>query len=214
MAEQARTMNPNWSIQEGNIAFPLPYLLLKVIPYFSISRVPSRFMVITFLGLALLAGIGIDWLLKRYPARKFLLTTLAVFLILLEFYPCIIDVRLEFNPVLTEISQESDKSPVLDLFSSKRRLFHQIQHKRPIIGGIGEERYYPAFQSNQTKDFSAVLNHEYSREELYFAVESAKTNGIQYLILPSSDFDTFAETLRNAGQLKHKDDFLAIVALF
>ena len=52
------------------VNFPLPFILLHYIPLVKANRVPNRFGVLVMLALAVLAGFGAYWLLKKVTSRK------------------------------------------------------------------------------------------------------------------------------------------------
>ncbi|MBX3015353.1 MAG: hypothetical protein KF832_27785 [Caldilineaceae bacterium] len=68
--------------------FPLPFALLHYLPIIKANRAPNRNSVLLMLGLAVLVGYGIYWLLSRRPLRARLLmqlgATALVMLILVE----------------------------------------------------------------------------------------------------------------------------------
>jgi hypothetical protein len=45
-----------------NTGLPLPYALFRLLPAVSITRAPGRFLILTALGLGVLAGLALDWL--------------------------------------------------------------------------------------------------------------------------------------------------------
>lgn len=49
---------------------PLYYLLYVVVPGFDLFRTPARWLILYTLGAAVLAGIGMEWLLKQIAARS------------------------------------------------------------------------------------------------------------------------------------------------
>ncbi len=73
--------------------FPLPYALLHYLPIIKANRAPNRNSVVLMLGLAVLVGYGVNWLLRRLESRDWrvgflnpqsLLSILIAFLILFE----------------------------------------------------------------------------------------------------------------------------------
>lgn len=62
------TMGPYQEV--GRWRVPLPYLLLhEIVPGFASLRVTTRFVVLVILGLAGLAGLGVEALIRRWRAR-------------------------------------------------------------------------------------------------------------------------------------------------
>jgi hypothetical protein len=72
------------------LAFGPAFGLYRIVynwPGFSFIRVPSRFTLVTVLGLAVLAAAGFDWLTRRSTSRsRTAWTALAAIVLLLEFY--------------------------------------------------------------------------------------------------------------------------------
>ena len=66
-----------------DVTFPLPYALLHYIPFVKANRAPNRFSVVLALALAVLAGYGANWLLRRKALGRHALVTLAAGCVLL-----------------------------------------------------------------------------------------------------------------------------------
>jgi hypothetical protein len=75
---------------EYELPIILPYAFLTGLPGLDFLRTPGRFMQTGYVGLAVVAGFGLEWLLGRWPARShqaYLLTAVATLLLLLEQWP-------------------------------------------------------------------------------------------------------------------------------
>ena len=59
-----------FSVDGEPLSFPLPYLLLRFIPFVNGMRVPSRFVELVVLSLIVLAGYGLSSLCARVAARR------------------------------------------------------------------------------------------------------------------------------------------------
>ena len=59
-----------FSVDGEPLSFPLPYLLLRFIPFVNGMRVPSRFVELVVLSLIVLAGYGLSSLCARVRARR------------------------------------------------------------------------------------------------------------------------------------------------
>ena len=127
-----RSLYPSWSISPDHIALPLPYLLLKEVPYFSFSRVPSRFLVLTYMSLALLAGSGLMALTRRSSRkRRVAWSAVLVALVCIEFFPQMRYRSLEVHPFIHQLGQDPDGSPLMDLSPTRaERLLHQLDQAR------------------------------------------------------------------------------------
>jgi len=73
------------SLTIGTFELPLPFALLERLPVLGGARYPDRFFVLTQLGLAWLAALGVERLAQRFPGRPLAAGALA--LVLLEFAP-------------------------------------------------------------------------------------------------------------------------------
>ncbi len=198
LASVARSLNPSWSISPGHIALPLPYLLLKEIPYFSLSRVPARFLVLTYLSLALLAGAGLSVLTGRLNRRSGLLLSGLIFvLVCVEYSPRISYRQVIVHPFFLRLRQDPVDYALLDLSRLRLRLLNQTVHEKRIVGGIGENRFAPVVDYYRKAGFAGLL---FGQEEpnLKFALSNAKRLGIRYILVSAAQEATVA-TLRELG---------------
>jgi hypothetical protein len=125
-------------------ALPLPYRLLQQVPLANVFRVPARFGLLVTLCLAVLAGLGLVGLARRFPrltagrARLFALPLLTLAL-LAEHFPAPYPLTpVEEPPFYRQLAASSEQGAVLELpFALTRSisLYHQTIHRRPIIGG-------------------------------------------------------------------------------
>ena len=186
LASVARSLNPSWSISPGHIALPLPYLLLKEIPYFSLSRVPARFLVLTYLSLALLAGAGLSVLTGRLNRRSGLLLSGLIFvLVCVEYSPRISYRQVIVHPFFLRLRQDPVDYALLDLSRLRLRLLNQTVHEKRIVGGIGENRFAPVVDYYRKAGFAGLL---FGQEEpnLKFALSNAKRLGIRYILVSAA----------------------------
>ena len=65
----------------------LPYAFLTALPGLDFMRTPGRFMMPTYVGLAISAGFGLAWLLQRFPKGRRAILWIAPVLVLLEGWP-------------------------------------------------------------------------------------------------------------------------------
>lgn len=68
-------------------SIPMPLLALEHLPGFRGFRAPARFGVVASLALILLAALGMEWLVRRWPRRAVLLPVAATLLVAIEFLP-------------------------------------------------------------------------------------------------------------------------------
>jgi len=125
------------SLSLGGLEIPLPFALLERLPVLGGARYPDRFFVLTQLGLAWLAALGVERLAQRVPARPLAVAALA--LVLLEYAPFGLSRREAPRPTLVPAA---DRSPAGAVFHVPTRIgnrdgeqmFLQLQHGRAIGG--------------------------------------------------------------------------------
>ena len=114
----------------------LPFAVWPSLPGLSMLRVANRFLILTSMGLAVLAGFGTAS--KVRGDRKFLLVCgLVVFEYLWVPYPIR---QVEISPLYEKLAEAEGDGAVLDIpFHQRNRTAHnlpaQTVHKRPIGGG-------------------------------------------------------------------------------
>ena len=115
---------------------PLPYAVWPALPGFSMLRVANRFLILTSVGLAVLAGFGTASAVRG--DGKFLLTCgLVIFEYLWAPYPIR---NVEISPLYEKLAEAEGGGAVLDVpFHQRNRTAHnlpaQTVHQRPIAGG-------------------------------------------------------------------------------
>jgi hypothetical protein len=95
----------------------LPYAFFTALPGMEFMRTPGRFMTIGFVTFAVAAGLGLAWLVQRYPRYSTLLTAAAVLFVLLEHWPQPWPM-MALRPVPTfyqQLAQDGERYGVLDL---------------------------------------------------------------------------------------------------
>ncbi|MEM8534748.1 MAG: hypothetical protein AAGF95_28160 [Chloroflexota bacterium] len=154
------SLGPYWQFNGVNSfdtdrPIPLPYLLFRELPFMDIPRIPSRFIAVVMLALAVLAGIGVAWLWgqpwmqRRSPfVQNMLLVGLAA-LVLFEYWPR----PFRMTPVGPEhvsafyqqLGTEPDDYAIIDVpHLWKPSMFYQTHHEKPTVGGrISRVRLHP-----------------------------------------------------------------------
>ena len=125
------------SLTLGSFELPLPFALLERLPVLGGARYPDRFFVLTQLGLAWLAALGVERLARRFPARP--LAAAALALVLLEYAPFGLP---HGAPPAASLVPSADEAPRGAVFHVPTRIgsrdgeqmFVQLQHRRPIAG--------------------------------------------------------------------------------
>jgi hypothetical protein len=144
-----------WQSADSAVPIPLPYLLFRELPFMDIHRIPSRFVAVVMLALAVLAGLGVHWLAQRpriaaLPAwqQRGLFMLLAL-LLLFEYWPRpfrMTPVGLdEIPPFYQQLAASEGDSAVLEMPDlDARAMFYQTYHHRPLMGGqLARRRGHP-----------------------------------------------------------------------
>ena len=131
----------------------LPFSWLKFFPALGYLKVANRFLILTSLGLAVLAGVG--WTAFRKPSDlKFALLGGLIFLeYLWTPYP-IQEVRI--SPIYAQLRESGQKGAILDIpFHQRSRtvsnLLAQTVHGRPIVDGYISTISPQAFEAIETE---------------------------------------------------------------
>jgi hypothetical protein len=132
---------------------PLPYRLLQPLPGLSNARIPARFGLVATLCLAVLAGLALVQLARRFPrvagprARLVLLPALVAALLaehLTAPYPL---ERPSPPPFYQQLAGSPEQGAILEWPNCRRcsrSNYFQTVHGRPIIGGYVSRRlHYP-----------------------------------------------------------------------
>jgi hypothetical protein len=131
----------------GGIRIPLPYAALYFLPFFNIVRVPGRFMALTMLALAVLAGYGLASATARggrlawraQPVNANLLAPIVGALVLLEYLAVPFPLQAwEYDqPFYHQLAQEPGQFAVLELPLAPLPIYegYQTIHHKPMIGG-------------------------------------------------------------------------------
>lgn len=136
-------------IDEIEIYIPLPYVLLRALPFFEMGRNPARITEGTALALAVLVSLGMvqftTWLRGRKPRLVLPVVAVITALMLLEYcvafpYPTTPAVTPSFY---YQVRQQENQFAILDYplnlqnerHEFKRPMFYQTTHEHPIAGG-------------------------------------------------------------------------------
>ncbi|MDM8532867.1 hypothetical protein QUF63_17020, partial [Anaerolineales bacterium HSG25] len=138
-------LGPQLQINGQIFDIPMPYQFLSdLIPAFSITGIPGRFVVMTSLCLAVLTAYGLSVIQPHLshltrssffiPHSSFLLIAL---LIMLEYSAVPIPLSSTDLPdIYTELAQEHESYSILDIRWDANYLLHaQTVHHKPLIGG-------------------------------------------------------------------------------
>jgi hypothetical protein len=123
----------------GGREIPLPYAaLVRVVPFMNISRSVSRYDAMVMLALAVLAALGLNWLIARFRRGRWIAVA-ATALIAFEFLPIPYPLSVSDAPAwYATLAQDSRPGSVLNLpmnWDRPNYLLHQTVHGKPLVAG-------------------------------------------------------------------------------
>jgi hypothetical protein len=144
----ALALGPFIHVAGYNTHIPGPWSLLRYVPMIGFARTPSRFAIVTALGLAILMAGALVSLGARWPHRRRLMLTVATMLLFVELWPAPRTLySAAISPVYDTIAADPRPIRVLTLpfgvrdgVSSSgnfraRSQFNQTRHGKTLIGG-------------------------------------------------------------------------------
>ncbi|MEO8681756.1 MAG: hypothetical protein ABI665_22105 [Vicinamibacterales bacterium] len=144
----ALALGPFLHVAGYNTHIPGPWALLRYVPVIGLARTPSRFAIVTALGLAILMAGALASLGARWPQRRRLVLSVVTLLLFVELWPAPRTLySAEISPVYDTIAADSRPIRVLTLpfgvrdgVSSAgnfraRSQFNQTRHGKTLIGG-------------------------------------------------------------------------------
>ncbi|NJP04583.1 MAG: hypothetical protein HC837_02595 [Chloroflexaceae bacterium] len=125
---------------------PLPYLLFRELPFMDIHRIPSRFVSMVTLALAVLVGLALAWLWEAGRRHRLALRWRWVVLVVLtagmlfEYWPrpfTLTPIGSEqIPPVYRAWASEGPGGPILEVPDlDYLSMFYQTHHRRPTTAG-------------------------------------------------------------------------------
>ena len=123
----------------GGREIPLPYAaLVRVVPFMNISRSVSRYDAMVMLALAILAALGLNWLIARFRRGRWIAVA-ATALIVFEFLPIPYPLSVSDAPAwYATLAQDTRPGSVLNLpmnWDRPNYLLHQTVHGKPLVAG-------------------------------------------------------------------------------
>ncbi|MEO5367107.1 MAG: dolichyl-diphosphooligosaccharide--protein glycosyltransferase subunit STT3 [Magnetococcus sp. WYHC-3] len=142
-------LGPNLQINDiVNEKIKLPFYYLSRLPLFNVGVVPSRYIVIAFFALAVLAGFFCAGVLSRLKFKySFLLATAFILvvcgLVSLEYYSAPLKVdKIEVSPIYSRIAAEKGNFTVLPAFAQPRDAYFQTVHSKKVVSGYLSRRVH------------------------------------------------------------------------
>jgi hypothetical protein len=141
-------LGPFVYIAGSNTHVPGPWALLRYLPGFGLARMPTRFSIVTSLGLAVLAAGALASIGARWPHRRRLIGAVLGLLLVVELWPAPRTLySAEISPLYDQIAADPRPVRVLVLpfgvrdgvgnagnFSARTQ-FNQTRHGKALIGG-------------------------------------------------------------------------------
>ncbi len=133
-------LGPQLQIDGQVLAVMLPYQWLSnLIPVFSITGIPGRFVVMTSLAVAMLAAYGLASWLKwlRYQRIRFAVWVAVAILVSLEYSAAPLQLTsTKVDNAYSILAQDEEQCAVIDIKWDINFLMHkQTVHGKPLIGG-------------------------------------------------------------------------------
>ncbi|MBN2381241.1 hypothetical protein JXQ70_00020 [bacterium] len=147
-------LGPSFSLFGRDISWLMPVNLLVKLPFMSFLRVPSRFIVICVVVLALLSGWGARFVLERMGRKSGqIMFGLICLLILFDYfrYPTYMAPTDPVPKTYQRIGRESDNRAMLtmcDLMHEIRKVsYYQTIHQKPVTLGFTSHFTAPSFET-------------------------------------------------------------------
>ena len=144
----ALALGPFIHVAGYNTHIPGPWSLLRYLPMIGFARTPSRFAIVTALGVAILLAGALTTLGQRWPPRRRLILSVATILLLVELWPAPRTLySAAISPVYDTIAADPRPIRVLTLPFGVRdgvssignfrahSQFNQTRHGKTLIGG-------------------------------------------------------------------------------
>ncbi len=145
-------LGPFIYIAGTNTHIPGPWALLRYLPGFGLARMPTRFAIVTSLGIAVLAAGALASMSTRWPQRRRLIGAVMGLLLVFELWPAPRTLySAEISPLYDRIA--ADPRPI--------RVLVLPFGVRDGVGGAGNFR--PRTQYNQTRHGKGLIGGYLSR---------------------------------------------------
>jgi hypothetical protein len=215
---------------------PLPYLLLRLIPYFKWSRTPARIAVGTPMALAVLVSLGVvrlqHWLERRHKRHALWAIATALSALILAEYTFAFPYWTTPAPVpafYARLAERGGNGAIVDhplnigavgnAGRFARAMYYQTVHERPIAGGkswrtIEEGRSATRLVHDLVAPPNLAVPDVYDPPADEQRVAWLSEMGFQYLILHKyAPYDLYARNRRPLDQVElEKQHFLALLS--
>lgn len=154
------------------------YWLVQIVPFFKQARCPSRFIVMTMLGLSVLAGYGFTYIFNRLKSKMGKLITFTIVCLFISFEFSTIPLRqtpVRIPKFYYEIKKDKKDYAILDFpifmcdSSSELYMYLQTIHEKKIVNG---------WISRLPQNLGAVLN-----DVAKLSKSSLRKYNIKYIVI-------------------------------
>jgi hypothetical protein len=198
------------SFTEYGLPVILPYALFTALPGLDFLRTPGRMMTMSYVGLAMTAGFGLDYLLSRYPKYSIAILIVFALLLLIAQWPRKWD-QMELRPVPSfyeDIAEDDELYGVLDLpitpveghpadMYSAYYMMYQMTHKKGIASGyfsrpFSQHPVFPCLIPGKLETQDIMLNGEPASCYLN-SLNDLANNSYRYVVFhkPSPDYELY-----------------------
>ncbi|MHC1783401.1 MAG: hypothetical protein AB9891_11730 [Anaerolineaceae bacterium] len=183
-----------------SLPIPLPgYLLFLYFPLYAKLRAFMRFGIFVLVFIQAAAGLGLAALLERIkPAWRTAAAVIAVFLVLVDFYPGAYSqfTTVAARPVDTWLADQPGTGAVaqfpFSIAEDQEHTYYTLVHGKPYIGG-----FFNAFPPAQYARIKPVLN-EFPDEA---SVDLLRELGVEYVLVDPCQYSNADETRRGIEHL-------------
>lgn len=205
-------------------------VLTGIAPFFTASRTPVRFVIVTLVALAPLAAIGVRALLRR--PRGALVAAVLAAVALVELMPAVAPgERVEVPPGLLALATNPRQGAVIEMPVPLTGLpvapgeevlgtwnlytFHQVAHRRPVVGGPLFRPSPEAIRFLREKRFHRRLTRI---RELPDALRDLKSAGVAFVIWNRGNMEPEVWVAINAAyaryaQAVYTDSMMVVYAI-
>ena len=144
-AIEAQLLDPKILPQESNlVVIPMPLALLtRVIPLFNEARIWGRYAIVIALGAGVLAGLGADVLIRRWPTAGQWMVLFLVVMVLIESYTVnnttrLVEVADNTRPIDYWLATQSPPVTIIEYplpDASKLAMYRQSIHRQNVVNG-------------------------------------------------------------------------------
>lgn len=206
---------------------PLPYLLLRNLPFLSISRVPRRFIILTTLGLDVLAGYAVMYLMglasrarERWkPLSPRLATGAAMSLLVLVPMLELATVpqpaqKVFISPFFSQI-KKSGGSAILEMpitshyLRDHARMLYQTVHEKKIIGGYTARRVVDYYLDYDSPFYMFIELNTRPKKDIVPPMQAAAV--LNYYDIPYLVFYKEDESYEQSGDKERVDKYVKAI---